>query len=109
VASSAALYRYSALVMATRSEAWEPEGGWDGFPRADDVEELAWEVLAGWHYINPTASTSVWESPQGATVYLAFDHAHALIEVVIGHGGEEDPDLDEFAQRLRRYGLRPVR
>lgn len=94
--------------MATRSEAWEPEGGWDRFARADDVEELAWEVLAGWHYINPTATTSVWESPQGATVYLAFDHAHALIEVVIGRGAEEEPDLEDFAGRLRRFGLRPV-
>ncbi len=60
--------RYNRAAMATRSEAWEPEGGWERFSRADDVEELAWEVLAGWHYINPTASTSVWESPQGATV-----------------------------------------
>ncbi len=94
--------------MATRSEAWEPEGGWDGFSRADDVEELAWEVLAGWHYINPTANTSVWESPDGATVYLAFDDARALIEVVIGHGREEDPDVGDFVRRLRRYGLRPI-
>lgn len=94
--------------MATRSEAWEPEGGWGRFSRADDVEELAWEVLAGWHYINPTASTSVWESPQGATVYLAFDDARALIEVAIGRGADEDADLDDFAARLRRYGLRPL-
>ncbi|MBV1858605.1 MAG: hypothetical protein KUG77_09360 [Nannocystaceae bacterium] len=94
--------------MATKSEAWEPEGGWERFSRADDVEELAWEVLAGWHFINPTASTSVWESPQGATVYLAFDHAHALIEVMVGRSAEEEPDLEEFATRLAKYGLRPV-
>ncbi|MGH1344182.1 MAG: hypothetical protein ACRBN8_21665 [Nannocystales bacterium] len=93
--------------MATRSEAWEPEGGWDRFSRADDVEELAWEVLAGWHYINPTATTSVWESPDGATVYLAFDDSHALIELVIGHGPEEDADLQDFTVRLRKLGLRP--
>lgn len=94
--------------MATRSEAWEPVGGWERFSHADDVEELAWEVLAGWHYINPTATTSVWESPEGATVYLAFDEGRALIEVVLGRVAEEDPELDDFAHRLRRYGLRPV-
>lgn len=94
--------------MATKSEAWEPPGGWDSYTRGDDVEELAWEVLAGWHYINPTATTSVWESPSGATVYLAFDHAHALIEVVLGYGGDEDFDLADFSARLSKLGLRPI-
>lgn len=93
--------------MATRSESWEPPGGWDAFRRGEDVEELAWEVLAGWHYMNPTAETSVWESPTGATAYLAFDPSHRLIEVVLGHGAEEDLELDDFAARLKRLGLRP--
>ena len=93
--------------MATRSEAWEPEGGWESFSRADDVEELAWEVLAGWDYLNPTSTTSVWESPSGATVYLAFDASRALIELVIGHSAQEEFDLQDFGERLRKLGLRP--
>ena len=72
------------------------------------MEELAWEVLAGWHYMNPTSNVSIWESPTGATAYLAFDAEHALIEVVLGHGGEEDPELVDFGTRLRRLGLRPT-
>lgn len=93
--------------MATRSQSWEPPAGWDTFGRAEDVEELAWEVLAGWHYMNPTATTSIWESPAGATVYLAFDDMRALIEVVIGHGHEEEFDLGEFVRRLGALGVRP--
>ena len=94
--------------MATQSESWEPPGGWDAFSRGDDVEELAWEVFAGWHYINPTAQTSVWESPSGATAYLAFDADHALIEVVLGRAAEEDFELADFAKQLRGFGLRPI-
>ena len=94
--------------MSTRSESWEPVGEWSSFTRGEDVEELAWEVLAGWHYMNPTANTSIWESPTGATAYLAFDVEHALIEVVLGHGAHEDPELADFSARLRRLGLRPV-
>lgn len=93
--------------MSTRSQTWEPTGGWASFSRGDDVEELAWEVLAGWHYMNPTSTTSVWESPSGATAYLAFDAGHALIEVVLGHGPQEDPELADFGAGLRRLGLRP--
>lgn len=93
--------------MSTRSQAWEPPGGWDGYARGEDVEELAWEVLAGWHYINPTSTTSVWESPSGATVYLAFDQDHVLIEVVLGAVEEEDFELEDFARRLRPLGLAP--
>jgi hypothetical protein len=93
--------------MATQSRAWAPSGGWDGFAGSDEVEELAWEVLASWHYINPTATTSVWESPSGATVYLAFDEAHALIEVVVGAVPEEDFELQVFETRMRALGLSP--
>lgn len=71
------------------------------------MEELAWEVLAGWHYMNPTAQTSVWESPTGATAYLAFDPSHRLIEVVLGRGAAEDLELDDFAARLKTLGIRP--
>jgi hypothetical protein len=93
--------------MATLSESWEPPSGWDAFTRGEDVEELAWEVLAGWHYINPTATTSVWESPSGATAYLAFDAGRQLIEVVLGRVADEDFELEDFAARLKRLGLRP--
>ncbi|MEM6291052.1 MAG: hypothetical protein AAGA54_07295 [Myxococcota bacterium] len=91
--------------MSTRSQPWSPPAGWDTYTRSDDVEELAWEVLAGWHYLNPTASTSVWESPEGSTVYIAFDDARAIIEVMIGRATEEDPDLEDFTARLRALGL----
>ena len=97
----------SRRTMSTRSESWEPTGGWSSFTRGEDVEEIAWEVLAGWHYMNPTSTTSIWESPTGATAYLAFDGEHALIEVVLGHVAEEDPELVDFGGRLRRLGLRP--
>ncbi len=56
--------------------------------------------------MNPTVTTSVWESPAGATVYLAFDETRALIEVVVGHGDEEEFDLEEFTRRLAKLGLR---
>lgn len=93
--------------MSTRDETWEPSGGWESFARGDDVEELAWDLFAGWHYMSPTSSTSSWESPSGATAHLAFDDARALVEVVLGHGDEEDPELEAFASRLRELGLRP--
>ncbi len=100
-------HRVHSAAVATRSETWEPPRGWESFRRGDDVEELAWEVLAGWHYMNPTSTTSIWESPSGATVYLAFDDARALFELVIGHGGEEDFELTDFVTRLGALGLRP--
>ncbi len=56
--------------------------------------------------MNPTVATSVWESPAGATVYLAFDETRALIEVVVGHGDEEEFDPEEFTKRLTKLGLR---
>lgn len=94
----------------TRSQVWSPSKGWDAFTHGEDLEELAWEALAGWHYMNPTAQTSVWESPEGATVYLAFDDSHAVIELVIGHVGDDhELELTQFQDRLRRdFGLRPA-
>lgn len=94
----------------TRSQAWAPRGGWDAFSRGDDLEELAWEVLAGWHFMNPTARTSVWESPEGATVSLAFDDAHAVTELVIGRAGDEvELELAQFEQRLEKsFAMAPA-
>jgi hypothetical protein len=94
--------------VATRSVALVPAAGWDKFSRSADVEELAWEVLAGWHYMNPTSTTSIWEGDTGATFYLAFDGSHRIIEAVAGHAGEPDVDLDDMCARLRRdYGIVP--
>ena len=94
--------------MATRSVALVPPQGWEDFAKSSDVEELVWEVLAAWHYMNPTAKTSIWESDTGATFYLAFDDDRAIIEAVAGFGGEPDEELDSLCSRLRRrYGLSP--
>ena len=83
-----------------------PAQGWDSFTRSEDVEELVWEVLAGWHYMNPTAKTSVWESDSGATFYLSFDDDHRLIEAVAGASASPDEELDELCGRLRRmFGI----
>ena len=49
--------------MATRFESWEPPAGWDAFLRGDDVEELAWEALAGWHYTQSIQLTPPMDSP----------------------------------------------
>lgn len=93
--------------MSTRSLALTPPTGWDAFTRSADVEELVWEVLAGWHYMNPTATTSIWESETGATFYLAFDEDRRLVEVVAGHAAEADEELDALCRRLKKkYGLR---
>jgi len=92
--------------LATQSKSLNPAQGWDAFARTEDVEELVWEVLAGWHYMNPTAKTSVWESDSGATFYLAFDDDHQLIEAVAGAGATPDEDLDALCGRLRRtFGI----
>ena len=92
--------------MSTRSVALKPPGGWDDFAKSSEVEELVWEVLATWHYMNPTATTSIWESDTGATFYLAFGDGRAIIEAVAGFVDEPDEELDALCARLRRrYGL----
>ncbi len=88
--------------MATRSVSLAPAAGWDGFARSGALEELVWEALATWHYMGPTANSSVWESDGGATFYLAFDESRAIIEAVAGFGGEPDPDLEDLCRRLKR-------
>ncbi len=94
-------------MSTTRQVALTPAGGWDTFNDTEEVTELAWEVLAGWHYMNPTAKTSVWESPSGATFYLAFDDAGALVEAAANHARDEDPELSALLRRLaKRHGLR---
>lgn len=83
-----------------------PARGWESFTKSAEVEELAWEMLATWHFMNPTAKTSVWESDSGATFYLAFDDAHQVIEAVAGANAELDEELVALCTRLsRRFGL----
>jgi len=92
--------------MATRSVALSPTGGWEVFTKSGDVEELVWEVLATWHYMNPTATTSIWESHTGATFHLAFGDDRKIIEAIAGFVDEPDEELDALCARLRRrYGL----
>ncbi len=94
--------------MSTRNVAWSPKPGWSEFGGSEAVEELVWETLAGWHYLNPTVNQSVWESPLGATVTLAFDVAHTIIELVVGHDEEDEVELEELLTRLRReFSLAP--
>lgn len=70
------------------------------------MEELVWELLATWDFLNPTVSQSVWESPSGATVFLAFDAEHELIELVVGHAEEDEEELLALiAQIQRRFGM----
>ncbi len=88
--------------MSTRSVTLAPAGGWDAFTRSPEVEELVWELLAGWHYMNPTSKTSVWESDTEATFYLAFGDDGRLVEAVAGYAEEDDPELDELCAKLRR-------
>ena len=89
--------------MGTRSVTLAPAGGWEAFTRSAEVDELAWEILAGWHYMNPTSSTSIWESETEATFYLAFDDdRRRILEAVAGFVDEPDPELDELCAKLRR-------
>ncbi|MEM6995669.1 MAG: hypothetical protein AAF721_34490 [Myxococcota bacterium] len=86
--------------MSTRSVTLTPACGWEAFTRSAALDEVAWEVLATWHYMNPTSKTSIWESETGATFYLAFGDSGAVIEAVAGHAAEPDPELDALLARL---------
>jgi len=95
--------------MSTRSIALAPSGGWEAFSKSTELEELVWEVLAAWHYMGPTSSTSVWESDTGATFYLAFGGDREVVEAVAGFVDEPDDDLDDLCTRLKRtWGVVPT-
>ena len=93
--------------MSTRSVTLCPRRGWEAFGKGADLEELVWEALATWHYMNPTAKTSVWESPTGATFYLAFGDDGSLVEAVAGFAGDDNEELTALLEQLAAdYGVR---
>jgi hypothetical protein len=71
-----------------------PEG-WDGFDGSNALTELLWLRLTGWHYLNSTSTTSVWEDPAGSGAMLHVAYAgEKIVDLTVDLASDDGPGAD---------------
>lgn len=87
------------------SKTFTPPAGWDRFQRSEELEARLWAALPqeGWHYLNFTRDSSVWESRQdGSSVSVEFQEGR-----ICGVSVNEGVAMETFHAIAEVFGLRP--
>ncbi len=82
-----------------------PPAGWAKFTDSKALTDWLWATCSGWHYLNPTSLTSIWENRDDAShVYVEFDSADSIVDLVVSRTTAAGAAL-VLNQLEREFGL----
>ncbi len=89
-----------------------PTGGWHTFSESAALTEALWERLdlSGWHYMNFTSDSSIWESKKDGSVLIVTYLQSKIVELLAETGQSEqtfDPIAVEFGLEKSDHKLPP--